>query len=701
MTATQFRLPSPQVLAPSLHHPNGSFEDESHMPRSLQALASAFNPVISHDSPPLAYSLTSQGNHHHPQQAYYNPRNGYQQATTQQQSPQSVHQAQQGAPNICLCPQVARVPRPRNAFILYRQHHHASVVAEHPGKTNPEISKIIGEQWRQLSSEEKAVWQKLGDEEKKSHLERFPDYRYQPRRNAKRQGNDVHTNSNVVSNGPPGQSSISICSKCHGQTPNSRGALFPKSPMLPEDYETHTHLYRQPSSPPARGSGLAPSMVTSPPPSNRQASHDHPTNPYLSGIKLPPASTAVAPASPPSLHHLPPIFTLPKDDVCFSSVSSATSSVSSASPPRPFACIRTRSQDDARQGVEALLSLTQASSGTPSPKTAVAKLATTLPACSSISSIVKSDGLAADGDRLNHKRISRSNSIEHDYARYSPPPSRRDSDSESHTLSQPPQYYVARASSSIVPRMKEATPQGDDGSRQTVRPYPSHFAMLTEKLREVSAIGVQLQRDRPRGAVIAVDGSPEAAKVVVSQLVQRIDQLAVCEANRAFEEAGVEDNDMPKECKILTKALAVHKELNGVFTFVNAQKSVLIDSYVLAFATDSCETLSYGKNARQSLVTGRKGDAMSLSSITNDCSSSPSSTIPASKSVPDDWYWCANLYRGTILPDLIIYIDFEAQETQELSLADGKTKALVVGGGEHVGIIEQEVRAIMGEVGKY
>ncbi|ODQ74794.1 hypothetical protein LIPSTDRAFT_50164, partial [Lipomyces starkeyi NRRL Y-11557] len=81
------------------------------------------------------------------------------------------------------------------AFILYRQHHHAVVVAEHPGKTNPEISKIIGEQWRQLSGDEKAVWQKLGDEEKKSHLERFPDYRYQPRRNTKRNGNDFQSNS--------------------------------------------------------------------------------------------------------------------------------------------------------------------------------------------------------------------------------------------------------------------------------------------------------------------------------------------------------------------------------------------------------------------------------------------------------------------------------------------------------------------------
>ncbi|KAK9471873.1 uncharacterized protein V1510DRAFT_430796 [Dipodascopsis tothii] len=116
------------------------------------------------------------------------------------------------APKLCLCPQAARVPRPRNAFILYRQHRHATVVAENPGKTNPEISKIIGEQWRQLSVDDKAVWQKLGDEEKRTHLERFPNYRYQPRRNHRR--------------GDPA-AAPTVCPRCRGHAP-ARGA--PVSP---------------------------------------------------------------------------------------------------------------------------------------------------------------------------------------------------------------------------------------------------------------------------------------------------------------------------------------------------------------------------------------------------------------------------------------------------------------------------------------
>lgn len=108
--------------------------------------------------------------------------------------------------HICICPNTARVPRPRNAFILYRQHHHAKVVAAYPGKTNPEISKIIGERWRSLAQEEKDFWIHLGDEEKKSHLERFPDYRYQPRRSSRKSGSG------------PTDSLPGICPICKGIT---------------------------------------------------------------------------------------------------------------------------------------------------------------------------------------------------------------------------------------------------------------------------------------------------------------------------------------------------------------------------------------------------------------------------------------------------------------------------------------------------
>jgi hypothetical protein len=47
------------------------------------------------------------------------------------------------------------------AFILYRQHHQQAIIAHNPGLNNPDISKIIGEQWKAEGEETKKVWQEL------------------------------------------------------------------------------------------------------------------------------------------------------------------------------------------------------------------------------------------------------------------------------------------------------------------------------------------------------------------------------------------------------------------------------------------------------------------------------------------------------------------------------------------------------------
>lgn len=49
------------------------------------------------------------------------------------------------------------------AFILYRQHHQAAVVAQNPGLANPEISKVIGDHWRASPSETKGHWKVLAE----------------------------------------------------------------------------------------------------------------------------------------------------------------------------------------------------------------------------------------------------------------------------------------------------------------------------------------------------------------------------------------------------------------------------------------------------------------------------------------------------------------------------------------------------------
>lgn len=47
--------------------------------------------------------------------------------------------------------------------MLYRQHHQADVIAENPGLSNPEISKIIGHRWQNESPEVKHDWNVLAE----------------------------------------------------------------------------------------------------------------------------------------------------------------------------------------------------------------------------------------------------------------------------------------------------------------------------------------------------------------------------------------------------------------------------------------------------------------------------------------------------------------------------------------------------------
>ncbi|KAH6666470.1 HMG box protein [Plectosphaerella plurivora] len=134
-------------------------------------------------------------------------------------TPQAVSAIAEGGRDfICLCTPAPKVPRPRNAFILYRQHHQGQVVAQNPGLANPEISKIIGEQWRIQAEETKDYWKNLAEEEKLRHQRQYPDYRYQPRRNAK-----SANRPGSAAGEDPGR-----CPKCGG-----RYIATPKTPSTP------------------------------------------------------------------------------------------------------------------------------------------------------------------------------------------------------------------------------------------------------------------------------------------------------------------------------------------------------------------------------------------------------------------------------------------------------------------------------------
>ncbi|KAH6683084.1 hypothetical protein B0J14DRAFT_138069 [Halenospora varia] len=122
---------------------------------------------------------------------------------------------------VCLCQPDPKIPRPRNAFILYRQHYQAQVVQQHPGLANPEISKIIGEQWREQAPEVKSEWKRLAEEEKQRHQRQYPGYRYQPRRAGKGSAGIRPISSSS------GEDSVR-CPKCNG-----RYISTPSTPLTP------------------------------------------------------------------------------------------------------------------------------------------------------------------------------------------------------------------------------------------------------------------------------------------------------------------------------------------------------------------------------------------------------------------------------------------------------------------------------------
>ncbi|MCJ1314364.1 hypothetical protein MMC25_008046 [Agyrium rufum] len=92
----------------------------------------------------------------------------------------------------------AKVPRPPNAFILYRQHHHPLIKADNPDIHNNQISIILGTQWKNESDKTKSYWKRMAEELKQQHLVENPEYSYQPRKPADRKRRMTHKKALVL-----------------------------------------------------------------------------------------------------------------------------------------------------------------------------------------------------------------------------------------------------------------------------------------------------------------------------------------------------------------------------------------------------------------------------------------------------------------------------------------------------------------------
>jgi hypothetical protein len=89
-------------------------------------------------------------------------------------------------------------PRPRNSFIIFRQYHHDKVKDRNPTWSNNEISKYLGQQWRNLSSHDKHQWQQAAEKERLQHAEKYPEYVYNPRRPGEKKRRQTRKMSNNI-----------------------------------------------------------------------------------------------------------------------------------------------------------------------------------------------------------------------------------------------------------------------------------------------------------------------------------------------------------------------------------------------------------------------------------------------------------------------------------------------------------------------
>lgn len=99
------------------------------------------------------------------------------------------------------------IPRPPNAFLLYRSDFlKRRTIPREVEKRQQNLSRIIGECWNLLSTEEKAVWHEKAAAATAAHQAKYPHYKFRPTRRIagkrtsknKRNGNRQHRDDPVV-----------------------------------------------------------------------------------------------------------------------------------------------------------------------------------------------------------------------------------------------------------------------------------------------------------------------------------------------------------------------------------------------------------------------------------------------------------------------------------------------------------------------
>ncbi|KAK3716999.1 slightly ste11-like protein [Vermiconidia calcicola] len=83
---------------------------------------------------------------------------------------------------VCICTdkQATKIKRPKNAFILYRSANAHKIMRALDTKNNQNVSTEAARAWKAETPEVKERYAAMAQQEKQRHLEKYPDYQYQP-----------------------------------------------------------------------------------------------------------------------------------------------------------------------------------------------------------------------------------------------------------------------------------------------------------------------------------------------------------------------------------------------------------------------------------------------------------------------------------------------------------------------------------------